>query len=379
VTRCPRCGKEGPDQAQFCGACGNRLTGDGASTASERALSPEQRAQRLLEEAFALSEKGRLLAAIQTCQQAVAINPRSTSAHSLLGTLYERQGDRDRAIRAYEQVLALSPESTVERRRLNELMGVPTTRGTVPVPLRTARLAVGGGIAILLLAAFAIFLTTRSGPTSAFPPAQPAAGPAAEAQAEQAFTPQSQVTTLPVPGQTGQTFALPTLPALPAPPALAAAPAPVQPVVVAQPAGPYVYPNAAVARTPGEVQVGDPPPMSGAVLYTGAPVVRGGPSPAGMMTVAAPEKARDYYLQGDYRSAAQTYQVYLSQHPGAGGAPREELGWVYLQLGDREQAFQSYREARDSYQLDLTRGRNTEAARYGLRTCQSAIKALQPR
>jgi hypothetical protein len=258
-------------------------------------------------------------------------------------------------------------------------MGVPTTRGTVPVPLRTARLAVGGGIALLLLAALAIFLTTRAGPTSAFPPTRGAAESAAEVQGEQAFTPPSQVTTLPVPGQMGQTSALPTLPALPAPPAPAAAPAPAQPVVVAQAPVPYVYPNAAVARTPGEVQVGTPPPMSGAVMYTGAPVIRGGPSPAGMMTVAAPETARDYYLQGDYRSAAQTYQVYLSQHPGAGGAPREELAWVYLQLGDRERAFQSYREARDSYQLDLTRGRNTEAASYGLRTCQSAIRALQPR
>jgi len=83
VTRCPKCGKESPDQARFCRFCGGKLSvGIEAAASADSELTPEQRAQRLLEEAFRLSEQGRILAAIQTCQQAILLTPQSTSAHS---------------------------------------------------------------------------------------------------------------------------------------------------------------------------------------------------------------------------------------------------------------------------------------------------------
>ena len=168
-------GKKARTRPRFCRSCGNRLGLGGEAEAPDTSLTSEQRGQRLLEEAFRLSEQGRVLAAIQTCQQALALTPNSTSAHSLLGTLYQRQGDRERAIREFEQVLTLSPESTVERRLLNELMGVPTASQPVLVSPRTARMAVTGAAAALVVVALAAFLLTR--PLAA--PRAPSSAPAA--------------------------------------------------------------------------------------------------------------------------------------------------------------------------------------------------------
>jgi len=89
--------------------------------------------------------------------------------------------------------------------------------------------------------------------------------------------------------------------------------------------------------------------------------------------------ARSYYMGGDHQQAIQAYRGYLNQNPAAGGAVREELAWVYLESGDRGSAHSEYRTALGEYQRDLSRGHNVEAARHGVRTCESALKALETR
>lgn len=380
MTRCPKCGKESPDQARFCRFCGGKLgLGAEAAASADAALSPEQRAQRLLEEAFRLSEQGRILAAIQTCQQAILLTPQSTSTHSLLGTLYERQGDREKAIREYEQVLTLSPESTVERRRLNELMGVPTAREPVTVSPRTARLAITGAFVVLVLIAFTAFTLTR--PSQPREETKPRLRSPAGSDGR-AVSAAEQSPMLPSPGRT---FLQPRMGSFPPPLPLPArtqtwsaqAPAPATGGATYLGPGAYLYPSSGGERYYAGLQ-SRPAPLAGAQPYRGTPVVAGAPW-TGAVSGGGTQTARDYYLQGDYQRAATTYQTYLNQHPGAGGAPKEELGWVYLQMGERDRAQQAYRSALGSYQTDLERGHNTEAARHGLRTCESAIKALEAR
>lgn len=381
MARCPKCGKESPDEARFCRSCGGKLGAETEEAVSqEKALTPEQQSQRLLEEAFRLSEQGRILAAVQTCQQALALNPQSTSAHSLLGTLYERQGDRDRAIREYEQVLTLSPESTVERRRLNELMGVPTARQPVTVSPRQARLAITGAFVVLVLVAFTAFTLTR--------PAQPREQTRVRTQLRpgaggQATTFGEQSPMLPSPGRMlsqprGGWLPAPSAPALPRAQSWStdrvAAPAPTGGTYLGP--GAYLFPSSGADRYYAGQRTVVAPPLAGAEPYRGTPVVSGAPwaAPGGG---ESQQSARDYYLQGDYQRAATTYQQYIAQHPSAGSATREELGWVYMQMGERDRAEQQYREALAGYQAEVGRGHNTEAARHGLRTCQSAIRALE--
>ncbi len=383
--RCPKCGKENPTEARFCRSCGERLAAEGPEPFAPRILTPEERSRRLLEEAFRLSEEGRLQSAIHSCQQAISLNPTSTSAHSLLGTLYERVGDRDGAIREYEQVLTLSPGSTVERRRLNELMGVAAAPERVAVTPRTARMAVTGGfVVVALVLVGAIIFTTQ-------PPPQPTGR-----RGERPGRPISPVTEVATGGfevapprllGTGQARAQRPYQARQSVPQTMQRPA-AAPRGYAQWLGPGTYllpsggqePYAGMGARPYAQPSYGAPPIVGAVPAGGNPVV-GTPGwrYQGSVNVATPQPrlARNYYLQGDYQRAIDAYRGYLAQNPQAGPEPREELAWVYTEAGDRSTAKQQYQIALDQYQADLARGHNTEAARHGARTCDAAIKALE--
>jgi len=390
VVRCPKCGKESPEEARFCRACGERLVGAAAPGAEAAGPPPaEDRARRLLEDAFRLSETGQLQQSIRACQQAITLNPASTSAHSLLGTLFERAGDRDGAIREYEQVLTLSPGSTAERRRLNELMGVPAAPEAVAVSPRTARLAVTGGfVVVALVLAGAIVFTTQQGE----PPRQGRARPparAAQQQAEAGAAAQSMAAPPRVIGLGRTMLARPTLPRQ----------------VAARPResswqreygfGQWVAPGAFLLPSGGGGGYQRPPagarrrrqaavPMQGAVLMPGtrAPAIRtpGGRYGSGLSQArwgGSPRVAQAYYAQGQYQRAIEAYKGYLRVNPNAGGAPREELAWVYVESGDYGSARREYRTALGQYREDLSRGHNVEAAKHGARTCESAVQALE--
>jgi|GEM_PF-6685494 len=80
-----------------------------------------QRARHLLDRALGLSERGDLAGAIVVCRQALALAPHQPQGWSMLGLLYERNGEIDGAIEAYGKVLELSPSSTLERESLQRL------------------------------------------------------------------------------------------------------------------------------------------------------------------------------------------------------------------------------------------------------------------
>ncbi len=385
--RCSRCGKESPDQARFCRACGERLAGGGEGAHAPRMLTSEERSRRLLEDAFRLSEEGKLQSAIHACQQAAALNPTSTSAHSLLGTLYERAGDRDGAIREYEQVLTLSPGSTVERRRLNELMGVAAVPEAVAVSPRTARMAVTGGFVVLALILIGALIFTGQQP-------QPGARKRAVARA---------------PGAAQQPAPFVAASSQGAPPRLLgsgrvrvsrAAPARTarQPAVqvqrpTSQAYGQWIGPGAFLLPAGGREPYAGmgagrlarrgyaAPPIRGAVRASGTPTVStpGWRYPSGFSSVpsaSVPRLARNYYYQGNYQAAIEAYRGYLAVNPQV-PEPRQELAWVYMDSGDQPSAKQQYQVALDQYRADLNRKHNPEAARHGARTCESAIDALE--
>lgn len=392
MVRCPKCSKENPEGARFCRSCGGQLSTErGPDAYAPTMLSPEERARRLLEEAFRLSEEGQLQAAIQACQQAVSLNPTSTSAHSLLGTLYERAGDREDAIREYEQVLTLSPGSTVERRRLNELMGVPAAAAPAGVTLRTARLAITaafGVVGLVLVAAIILTSRQRPEPTKQWLAQRPA-GAATMETAEPAVAPG---TALP--------YRLLDLGRPMSPrPFLRQRATELQRTPLRSPAGDvgqWVGPRTFLLPAGGRDRFAGlesgrwqapsalTAPFLGAVPITtpGPPTVRTPqwryPSPVTEAGAAlSPRVARNYYFQGDYQRAIDAYRGYLNQHPAVGPAPREELAWVYAEAGDYRRASDEYRTALDEYQQDLSRGHNVEAATHGVRTCESAIRALE--
>ena len=81
----------------------------------------QERLTQFLDMAFWHTEAGNTDAAVRACQAALAIHPDSTTAHSLLGSLYEKKGDDAQAIQHFEQVLALNPDSEADRAKLEQL------------------------------------------------------------------------------------------------------------------------------------------------------------------------------------------------------------------------------------------------------------------
>ena len=97
--------------------------------------------------AFERNEAGDVDGAILDCREALEFAPDSTSAHSLMGMLYEKKGERDKAITEFEKVLELNPGSIAVREKLTVAQtlsnaSVVSSWGTRPIMERAARKSV---------------------------------------------------------------------------------------------------------------------------------------------------------------------------------------------------------------------------------------------
>ena len=124
---CTACGAQNAEINNYCKQCGHKLDRAASTRISEaafdRALPPEEQVSALLEGAYRLRKSGELAAAVSLCEEALRINPDSTSVHSLLGQIHEQMGNRDAAIVEYERVMQLNPGSIADRVKLDELRG----------------------------------------------------------------------------------------------------------------------------------------------------------------------------------------------------------------------------------------------------------------
>jgi tetratricopeptide (TPR) repeat protein len=131
---CTACGTRNADISNFCKQCGHKLDHAAAPKISEeafdRALPLEEQVSALLERAYRLRKSGELSSAVRLCEEALQLNPASTSVHSLLGQIQEQIGNHDAAIHEYERVLQLNPGSIADRVKLDELRG-----DGLPVPV----------------------------------------------------------------------------------------------------------------------------------------------------------------------------------------------------------------------------------------------------
>ena len=92
---CKECKTPNPIGSKFCRECGLKMPLPEGTLAAEEAerVEAERKAEtsaRLLGEAFTLSERNQLPEAIARAEEAAAVTPTSTTAFSLLASLYER-------------------------------------------------------------------------------------------------------------------------------------------------------------------------------------------------------------------------------------------------------------------------------------------------
>ena len=86
---CTQCGTRNQDDARFCKDCGVKVEVAPKLEEADFAMlqKPEDRVDDLLVQAFRRSELGDLDGAVESCREALAVRPDSTSAHSLPAAL----------------------------------------------------------------------------------------------------------------------------------------------------------------------------------------------------------------------------------------------------------------------------------------------------
>ena len=123
---CDDCGTRNTPDSKYCKECGAQIHVAYQTLALsdhdrvDDAVQQDRLAQ-FLDMAFWHTEAGNTDAALRACDAALAINPDSTTAHSLLGSLYEKKGEDALAIEHFERVLALNPDSEADRAKLAQL------------------------------------------------------------------------------------------------------------------------------------------------------------------------------------------------------------------------------------------------------------------
>lgn len=95
-------------------------SGPDALPAAESGLSRE--AYALLAQANLLRVRGQWPEAVEACRAALRLAPDSAAAQSLLGDIYENQGELDDAAQWYRMALDSSPDSAADRLKLNRLI-----------------------------------------------------------------------------------------------------------------------------------------------------------------------------------------------------------------------------------------------------------------
>jgi tetratricopeptide (TPR) repeat protein len=172
---CPGCRTLNFRDYKFCRECGHKLDSPAPAQVTVSLAAPPAMADddaqvyRLLDEAFRAMDAGNLSDAALACQGALALRPESTAAHSLLGLVYERQGELHDAIQQYRIVLDLNPSSQADRAKLNALLrktGQSRPHWAARIRQARPRALVTGTAAVLVVLTGLLALARPSGPTA---------------------------------------------------------------------------------------------------------------------------------------------------------------------------------------------------------------------
>lgn len=346
-------------------------------------------AERLVCEAVALYEQGRLEEALLACEGALALDETYAPALSLKGLIHERRGQVAEAIAAYERVQAVNPLSVAERARLDALRrqaravvrpapARPLWVETLPVVLAFL------GVGLVLLIGFALILRWSAPPApsqpvaptaeSIPPPASPP--PSATVSAPPAETPSPnppQAVVPPVmidpsrlalaPAQSNLPRGeIPTLPA----PETETKPAPKTETPkpnAERPSDSEVMPDVKVEETQRgvyEIRVERAPSQSPS---RGATTSR---------ATDALTQAQDLQRAGNYREAIQAYLQALPTAPNPAEV-HQQIAICYLRLGDKANARTHFLQAIAGYERQIQAGRDVETARQGIAACQNGL------
>lgn len=418
---CQKCGTLNESGNKYCKECGQKLHDD--SQSGTLTVDEHLRIGELIYTAYKESEAGRLDDAILACQGAIALNKNNASAHSLLGSLYERKGDVASAIYEYEKAVELNRGSLADRQKLEVLRaGImsPAAPSSTPRRLQFRNLkpiapyaAAAVGFVLVLLLGIALMKGEPGKPdASAREPSQEqsqaARRPAGTRVPGQQFAPggyqqdrgtsqayqpgyigqqprEQPGTRQPAaPGQDGSGLSrsagtkasksgIPSvpLPGAPARPPLsqedgrsettseAQEPPVIVPVIEPSPRGGTTSPAPSVTVAPPAV----PTPAE-------APTVVHAPSEP---TINPEERGMQLQRMGKYQEAINAYREALNQTSDPGRV-YQHVARCYQRLGQHDLAIDSYNRAIRSYRDQLAAGRDQAEVARSIRSCEAGVE-----
>lgn len=416
MISCLKCATQNTLDSAFCRKCGAGLPAD--------LIQVEQtKLEELVGLGMVAFNEGRSDEAAAIAETAVQSNPAYANAHALKGMVHERKGEYAEALDSFETVVALNPDSAIDKIKLNQLRTAIANRAAkAPEPDKRFAWVMGVSAAVLVLSISILIAkytskgdgvvqnpdvrllanrTNPSGsPTSAIEsqnqpqqngasnqsqPSQTATGqpgagdvPAINSEATtnrtrpsrqgtglQPFDPgaiiqqRGDLTPLP-PGDDNRDRQNERPPVKPD-----QGPKDPPPSAPDKPATAPVEKPGTILITPSNGS--DPRPSAG-----GGENIDGGNSRENLIRVGG-----DLYTGGDLSGAARAYERAISAgaDPGRFG---QRLGDIYRRLGQKSDAIRSYESALNVYESRKGAGKgDPEATQRSIDACRQAIKVLK--
>ncbi|HTQ09986.1 MAG TPA: tetratricopeptide repeat protein, partial [Fimbriimonadaceae bacterium] len=397
----------------FCRKCGATLSPDDVQQAREKL-------EAAVQDGFKIFSTGRTAEAMQIAETAVLANPSSTSALSLKAMCHERLGQISEALDCHERVLAIDPDSMIDKIKANDLRNLLVARSSIAaIPDR--RLAIVGAAAafVLILSIGVVVAKGHANTPERVAYNQPAASlqpkgatfQPVDSTPTQTQTPQAPVTnaqkaandtgTSQAPVNRGRDDENPdTLTSGGRLPGPLDGPVTINPIFPQQPNPTNPSPRNVATNTPPNgtdpsPKPIDPPAQNGGDQTPPASdqspgimdiqVVSGKPGAKGLGSGAAGHPngveallrtAGAEFQTRDYASAATSYERALRAGANPGTA-NQRLAECYEQLGRNADAVAAYNRAISALQADLDSGRGDKTrTSSALDVCKQAVKVL---
>lgn len=405
---CKHCLTSNSLDSTFCKHCGGALPADELAEAKTKL-------DELIQAGFNLLKENRGEEAMMVAEQAIESNPSNPTAFSLKGMCHEGRGEIAEALEAYERVVELNPDSSLDKIKVTQLRNVLAAKATAPIEVPDRKPAVLAGVAAAVLVAVLGFAVARgiskpapvvakneaAGPTGPQPVGfvdntnlyrpNPAASPTPSADAGTVppvtsgpvasnNAPSTGLPSRPIPSYGGQT--LPN-------PEISGQIRPFDPGNISitptnpQPA-PTPAPNRAEPETPGTATTNNPTPQATTPLkndgYIEVTVSNSGRRPSGggggnndassqangqQAVLAA---ARNNYQLGRFAEAARGFAQAIAM--GAGSASvYQRYGDALRQSGQTAEAIRAYEQAAALFERQ---GNNA-----GAEACRQHVKTLR--